>query len=154
MEYLWIVWIVLGIGLAIAEIFTLGFVLLWFGMGALLAGGTALLGFGFGVQASVFLIVSMALTIASRTIFDNVLPRSRASQKMGIASLPGQIGTVVESSKGALNKGAVKVFGSTWTAYPVDGEEPLADGESVVVDRVDGAVIYVRRARPEGSWRS
>ena len=156
MENLWILWIVVGIALAVAEAFTLGFVLLWFGVGALVAGAVALAGGGFVVQVLAFLIVSAVLTVLSRTIFEQVFFRDKGARvKMGMASLPGQVATVVESSHGALGEGAVKVFGSTWTAYPVDGEEPLEEGESVTVERVEGAVLYVKRKRlTEGSWRS
>ncbi|MBA3768194.1 MAG: hypothetical protein H0W99_14690, partial [Acidobacteria bacterium] len=66
---------------------------------------------------------------------------------------PGKIGTVVSSSQGALNAGAVKVFGSTWTAYPAEGEEPLEAGERVEVERVQGASIYVRRVGQSRDWR-
>jgi membrane protein implicated in regulation of membrane protease activity len=156
MDFLWIVWVVAGVAFAIAEVFTLGFVLLWFGVGAIAASLVALAGLSVPVQVAVFLAVSIALTIASRTIFENALFRNRGPQlKMGVASLPGQIGTVTEPSRGSLNEGAVKVFGSTWTAFPADGEEPLAVGERVEVERVDGATIYVRRIRQsEHSWRS
>ena len=72
---------------------------------------------------------------------------------MGIEGLPGQIGTVTEPSRGALNESAVKVFGSTWTAFPSEGEEPFEGGERVEVERIDGAVIYVRRVRElPASW--
>lgn len=156
MDYLWIVWVVAGVAFAIAEVFTLGFVLLWFGVGAIAASLVALAGLGVIWQVVVFLAVSVALTVASRTIFENTFFRNRDGQlRTGIASLPGQVGTVTEASKGAMHEGAVKVFGSTWTAYPVDGEEPLETGERVEVDRVDGAVIYVRRVqRSAPSWRS
>jgi membrane protein implicated in regulation of membrane protease activity len=156
MDYLWIVWIVAGIVLAVAEIFTLGFVLLWFGVGAGVAGVAALTGASITLQVLLFLLVSIGLTIASRTIFERSLGRAPGrGLKTGMASLPGQVGTVVESSRGALNEGAVKVFGSTWTAFPVEGEEPLEEGERVCVERVDGAIIYVKRDRsPERSWRT
>ena len=36
-QLIWIGWLILGVGLIIAEIFTLGFFLLWFGIGALAA---------------------------------------------------------------------------------------------------------------------
>ena len=156
MDYLWIAWVVAGVAFAVAEVFTLGFVLLWFGVGAIAASLVALAGLGVGSQVAVFVLVSIALTIASRTIFENALFRHRGSDiKTGVASLPGQVGTVIEASSGALNEGAVKVFGSTWTAYPAEGEEPLVAGERVAVERVDGATIYVRRVRDaELSWRS
>jgi membrane protein implicated in regulation of membrane protease activity len=72
---------------------------------------------------------------------------------MGMDSLPGQIGTVTSASKGALHEGAVKVYGSTWTAFPVD-EDPLAEGEKVEVVSVKGSSIYVRRVTNElPEWR-
>ena len=58
--------------------------------------------------------------------------------------MPGQIGTVTAASKGALQEAAVKVFGSTWTAFPVDGEVSLIEGEKVEVVRVQGSLIYVQ----------
>jgi membrane protein implicated in regulation of membrane protease activity len=70
-----------------------------------------------------------------------------------VDALPGKVGTVVSSSRGALQEGAVKVFGSTWTAYPIDGEEPLEAGERVCVERVEGASIYVRRIGSGVDWR-
>jgi membrane protein implicated in regulation of membrane protease activity len=59
--------------------------------------------------------------------------------------LPGQIGTVTIGSRGALHEGAVKVYGSTWTAFPNDSEIRLIEGEKVKVVRVQGSSIYVQR---------
>jgi membrane protein implicated in regulation of membrane protease activity len=44
-----------------------------------------------------------------------------------------------------LNEGAVKVYGSTWTAFPINSETPLLEGEKVEVVRVQGSSIYVQR---------
>ncbi len=74
--------------------------------------------------------------------------------KTGVDALPGQIGTVVSSSRGALNEGAVKVYGSTWTAYPAEGEDPLEAGDRVAVERVKGSSIYVRRVESRPDWRT
>lgn len=154
--YLWIVWTILGAILIIAEIFTTGFVLLWFGIGALAAALAGLLGVNSVVlQFLIFAIVSIALTAASRTIFVNYFSREKSGGdlKTGMETLPGKVGTVVSSSRGAMNEGAVKVFGSTWTAYPADGEEPLEAGDRVAVERVQGASIYVRRVEQSRDWR-
>src|SRR5207249_9696647 len=155
-NYLWIFWTVLGAILIIAEIFTTGFVLLWFGIGALAAALAAFIGVSsITAQFLIFAIVSIGLTAASRTIFVNYFSREKAGGdlKSGVEALPGQIGTVVSSSRGALNEGAVKVYGSTWTAFPIEGEEPLEAGDRVVVERVQGASIYVRRVGQERDWR-
>jgi len=133
---IWILWAVLGAILIVAEIFTAGFVLFWFGVGALAAAFAALVGIdSLAIQFFIFAVVSISLTAASRTIFVKYFSREQTgdSLKTGVDSLPGKVGTVVSSSRGALHEGAVKVFGSTWTAYPAEGEEPLEAGERVMV---------------------
>src|SRR5678815_1277286 len=156
-EWYWVLWSILGAILIVAEMFTSGFVLLWFGIGALAA---AFLGFigvdSLVIQFMVFAIVSIGLTAASRTIFINYFSREKSGQSLRscVDALPGKIGTVVSSSTGALHEGAVKVFGSTWTAYPAPGEPPLEAGERVCVESVEGASIYVKRVGGEPDWRA
>ncbi len=156
-DYLaWVIWTVIGVILIIAEVFTPGFVLLWFGVGALIAALAAALGAGYPLQFLIFFVVSIALTAASRTIFVNYFTKRDAPEglKMGADALPGKVGTVVTSSRGALHEGAVKVYGSTWTAYPAEGEEPLEAGDRVVVESLKGASIYVRRVGAVPEWRA
>lgn len=152
----WILWVVLGVVLIIAEVFTPGFVLLWFGIGALAAALASMLGAGLAFQFLVFIAFSTLLTALSRTIFVKYFTRDGEHDglKSGAASLPGRIGTVVTSSRGALDEGAVKVFGSIWTAYPAEGEPPLEAGDRVVVERLQGASIYVRRVDSLPDWRA
>lgn len=153
-QYLWVLWIILGISLIIAEIFTLGFVLLWFGIGAIAAALLGYLGFGIGVQFFVFAGISIVLTILSRQIFHNkYLNEPNSDLKTGIDSLPGKIGTVSAKSQGALHAAEVKVYGSIWTAFPEMGEPPLLEGEKVEVIEIKGASIYVRRVRELPEWR-
>jgi len=155
-NYLWIFWAILGAVLVVAEVFTTGFVLLWFGIGALAAGLAGFLGVhSIILQFLIFAIVSISLTAASRTIFVNYFSREKSGGdlKSGAESLPGKIGTVVSSSRGSMHEGAVKVFGSTWTAYPAEGEEPLEAGDRVEVTRIQGASIYVRRIGTAPDWR-
>jgi len=145
-QFAYILWIILGVALIIAEIFTFGFVLFCFGIGAFAAALIGGLGFGLGLQFLVFASVSIILTAMSRTIFAKYLSQDDENAlKMGMDSLPGQIGTVTLSSRGALQEGAVKVYGSTWTAFPIDDEMPLIEGEKVEVVRVQGSSIYVQK---------
>ena len=152
----WILWLILAVGFIIAEIFTLGFVLLWFGIGAAAAAVVALLGLGAGWQFAAFAVVSILLTAMSRTIFAQYWPhKDGKAMRSAIDSLPGMIGTVSIASKGALNECAVKVYGSTWTAFPMAGESELVEGEKVEVVEVRGSSIYVRHLRDElPEWRN
>jgi membrane protein implicated in regulation of membrane protease activity len=156
-NFVWVLWFILGAILIVAEIFTTGFVLLWFGIGAIVAGFAGLIGIDSLIaQFLIFATVSVGLTAASRTIFLNYFSRETTgdSLRTGVDSLPGKIGTVVSSSRGAMQEGAVKVFGSTWTAYPAPGESALEAGERVCVERVEGSSIYVRRIDESADWRA
>ena len=93
----------------------------------------------------------------SRTIFAKYFTQSEEDTiKMGMDSLPGQIGTVMISSQGALNEGAVKVYGSTWTAFPIENDLLLVQGEKVEVVRVQGSALFVQKienSKKVPEWR-
>ena len=149
MSYAWIVWMIIAALLIGAEVLTPGFFLLWFGIGALAAALLALIGVtSMAAQVLVFLIVSVVLLIASRTIFERFLsrPSSPSELKTGMDTMIGLVGIVVEPSQGTLRQAAVKVYGSVWTAFPIEGEKPLTEGESVAIERVEGNNIYVCRS--------
>ncbi len=149
MSYAWIVWLILAAIFIGIEVLTPGFFLLWFGVGALAAMTLSLLGVtSLAAQIITFLAVSVALLVASRTIFERFLPLSSSARslKTNVETMIGQIGTVVEPSRGALHEAAVKVYGSTWTAFPIEGEKPLTEGETVAIERIEGNSIYVRRS--------
>jgi membrane protein implicated in regulation of membrane protease activity len=151
MSQAWVIWLIAAAIFIAAEVFTPGFFLLWFGVGALVAAVMALLGVGgFVSQMLVFLAISVALVIASRTIFEKFFTRQLNSNQLrsGVETMIGQIGTVVEPSQGARNEGAVRVYGSVWTAFPEEGERPLKEGDTVAVERIVGNAIYVRRTPP------
>jgi len=155
MSQAWVIWLIIAAIFVVAEVLTSGFFLLWFGVGALAAAIMAMLGVSsLAAQTLVFLAVSVALVVASRTIFEKFFDRPADANRLrsGIETIVGQVGTVVESSRGALNEGAVRVYGSVWTAFPAEGEWPLREGDSVAVERIEGNAIYVRRtalrARP------
>jgi membrane protein implicated in regulation of membrane protease activity len=150
-QFAWIGWTIFGVVLIVAEIFTLGFVLFWFGIGALAAALAGFLGVGIIGQFLIFAGVSISLTFLSRRIFSGY-QNQKTDILTGIDSIIGQVGTVSNSSKGELHKGEVKVFGSIWTAISEDGEL-LTEGEKVEVVRVKGSTIYVQKYKELPEWR-
>src|ERR671921_2224633 len=97
-DWFWVLWCILAAILIVAEIFTPGFVLLWFGVGALAAAFAGLVGItSLPLQFLIFALVSIALTAASRTIFVNYFSQEKSGSdlKTGVDALPGKIGTVV-----------------------------------------------------------
>ena len=145
---MWLIWLILAAVIIVAEVFTTGFVLLWFGVGAAVAALLALLGVqSLTIQVFVFLAVASLLVVASRTIFEQFFMRTSSGRdlKTGVAQMIGQSATVTEASRGTLNEAAVRAYGSVWTALPLPGEAPLQEGETVLIERLEGNTVYVRR---------
>src|SRR5215208_4591420 len=111
-DWFWVLWCILGAILIVAEMFTSGFVLLWFGIGALAAAFAGFIGIdSLAIQFLIFAVVSVALTAASRTSFINYFSRERRGESLrsGVGFPPGKIGPVVSASKGAHREGEVNV---------------------------------------------
>jgi len=63
---IWMLWMILAALCIIGEIFTAGFFLLWFGIGAAAAGAAALLGLGAAWQWGLFVVLTAVLFAVSR----------------------------------------------------------------------------------------
>jgi membrane protein implicated in regulation of membrane protease activity len=138
-----IVWLLLAVGLAIAEVFTATFVLIMFAAGALAASATAALGGNLTVQGLVFAIVSAAALFGVRPVIRRHLDKSGADTPMGLAAIEGSHALVLERVDA--DHGMVKIDGEMWTARAFDANEVFEAGERVRVIEVKGAIAMVWR---------
>jgi membrane protein implicated in regulation of membrane protease activity len=140
-----LLWIVLGVVLVVAEIFTTTLFLVMFGVGAFAAAGAAALGAPVAAQALIFAVVSALTVVAVRpTIRRHQLSASESGdQPFGVEAIEGAVAVVLEQvDEGA---GMVKIDGELWTARAYDGTQVLAPGERVRVIEVRGATAMVWR---------
>ena len=140
-----ILWIVLGIALAIAEAFTATLLIIFFAVGAFAAGGAAALGAPFLVQAIVFALFSGLSAGALRPI---ILRHAKSALEtgdtpFGIEAMEGTHGTVLEEVDG--DHGMIRHNGEIWQARSFDGTEKYLPGERVRVVKVIGATAIVWR---------
>jgi membrane-bound ClpP family serine protease len=150
-----VVLVVVGAALLVAEAHVPGGALGVAGGVALATGAAlALAGAGVGVLAIVAAVLAATavtgiwLAVATR----KALAARRLRSASGREALSGRRG-VVRSWNGG--DGQVLVDGALWRAKPSlpDGGEPLAAGDAVVVERVSGLTLGVRRAEEwEEPW--
>jgi membrane protein implicated in regulation of membrane protease activity len=140
-----LLWIVLGVVLVIAEIFTTTLFLIMFGAGAFAAAGAAALGAPVGIQVLVFAAVSALTLLAVRpTIQRHRLSAAQSGdQPFGVEAIEGSTALVLEQVDS--DAGMVKIDGELWTARAYDGTQVLAPGERVRVIEVRGATAMVWR---------
>lgn len=143
---IWWIWMIVAAFFLIAEIFTMGFFLFWFGIGAAVAGVLALLGVGVGWQLAAFVLVSGVLFVVSRRFAE----RFSKKQPPGIGAdrMVGAEGVVLEEIDNVKNTGRVRVKKDEWRADSEMGEI-MPEGTRISVTRMDGTHLVVRRIKEE-----
>lgn len=125
----------------ITEIFTAGFFLFWFGIGAAVAGILAILGFGLGWQWGAFIIVSGVLFAISRRFAERITRRQPSG--IGADRFIGKKGVVLEEVNNIKNAGRVRIEKEDWWAVS-DSGEVIQIGKQVEVIRVVGTHLVVK----------
>jgi membrane protein implicated in regulation of membrane protease activity len=137
-----VVWLLAGVGLILAEIFTLTVVLGLLGVAALAAALVGFLGAGAVVQALAFAGSSAALLVFARPPVQRMLARGDADgSRTDARALTGSTATVIERVSD--DGGQVRLNGELWRARPYAGGGPLEVGQPATVAAVEGATLLV-----------
>jgi membrane protein implicated in regulation of membrane protease activity len=139
-------WIVLGVALALLEIFLLSFTILWFGLGALVVGLVMMLvPITFSGQLFLWLIASTGFAILWFRYFK---PRMTDKTTAGIAreAAIGEVGQVIRvpahPTRG-LVRFTIPVLGDDEWEFIC--EEPVAAGDRVAIKDFSGNTLVVTK---------
>jgi membrane protein implicated in regulation of membrane protease activity len=140
-DKIWLIWMIVAAAFIIGEIFTMGFFLLWFAIGAALAGILALIGLGAGWQWGTFVVVSLVLFIVSRRFAE----RFTKKQPPGIGAdrFIGKEAIVLEEIDNVQNLGRIRLKKEEWRADSKNGEV-IPVGKKVQVTGIDGTHLVVK----------
>ena len=145
MELAWWHWAVGGIVLIIAELAVPSFVLIWFGLGALVVAlAVAVAAIGFTAQLALWLIVSLVLVAAWFKVFKPNMHKTRVG--MADANVIGEIGMLVHDvapfAKGEVRFQKPILGADVWECI---ADESIKSGERVRVVAVEGSFLKVGR---------
>jgi len=138
----WLMWLILAAVLLIGEVFSAGFFLFWFSIGAAAAGLAALLNADNIVQLIIFVIVSGVLFVTGRKFANRVTKKQPPG--IGADRFVGGIGIVLEEINSSVNTGKIRLNQESWRAESENGEIVPA-GVAVKVLRVDGTRVIVQK---------
>jgi membrane protein implicated in regulation of membrane protease activity len=136
-----IVWLIIGVALAIAEVFTATFLIVMFALGAFAAAGAAALGANLLLQVGVFGAVSGLTLWLLRPALQRHLHLGGSDEAIGVAAIEGSTAVVVEQIDA--EHGLVKIDGEMWRARSHDATQVIDVGEQVRVLQVRGATAIV-----------
>jgi membrane protein implicated in regulation of membrane protease activity len=138
----WMIWIVLAVVLAAAELVWPTLLLAPFAAGAVLGAVSESAGFGSGAVLVAFVVSSGLLLTFARPIARRHLYTPQAS-RTGVAALVGRTAMVTERVDNDAQTGLVKLEGEMWTARAWDEDEVFEAGARVHVIEIRGATALV-----------
>lgn len=141
MNHLWMWgWAVLALIFMIAELFTAGFFLICFGIGAAAAAVMALLGFDPLWQGLVFLVVSGGALLLIRPLARSL--NESSPNAVGSDRVLNKEAIVLAEINPAIGAGMVRVDAEEWRAVSADGRA-ITKGTIVKIQRIEGTRLVV-----------
>ena len=137
---MWQFWLIAAGILFIIEIMTVGFLVFWFAIGALITMIFSNFISNIFAQTVVFIISSCILLFATKPLVNKITKNVSTN----VYRIIDKQGIVVEDIDSEFEKGKVKINGELWTAT---SDTSIPKGTTVVVKEVDGVKIYVEKVK-------
>lgn len=139
---IWTIWLIFAGLCFIAEFMTEGFLICWFGIGALAAMGISFLTNSFLIQLLVFGIVSAVLILSTRKLTRKIGSKSVPTNVYTIIGKKAVVSSTIDNIKG---QGQIKIDGDIWSAKNEIDEETIDEGSTVEILRIDGVKAIVKK---------
>lgn len=138
---MWHIWLITAGVFFVLEIFTVGFLVFWFGIAALLAMLVSFITNNIIVQTTVFVISSALLIFATKPLVKKL--SNKDNIKTNVYSLTGKKAIVIEDIDWATGSGQIKIEGQVWSAKTKE-QLNIPKGTEVEVESIEGVKAYVK----------
>lgn len=139
---MWSYWLILALFFMVLEAFTVGFLVFWFGVGALLALFTSLLTNNMIIQSTVFIVSSTLLLFATKPLVAKITKNDKEI-KTNVYSVINKKGRVIIDIDPDDSTGQVKIAGDVWSAKSATNKR-IPKGTNVIVEKIEGVKVIVR----------
>ncbi len=137
---LWILWLIIIFILIVAEVSTVNLVSIWFIASGIVSMIVSIFYDNFFVQFAIFVILGILLLLTTRKFLEKLM-KAKEDTKTNLDRILGSTAIVtVPITKNEV--GEAKVEGKKWSAI---SNETLEVGEEVIIDRIDGVKLIVRK---------
>ena len=139
---MWQTWIIIAGFCFIIEIATVGFLVFWFGIGALIAMIVSLFTTNIAIQMAAFVVSSTILIFFTRK-FANKISKNDENIKTNAYSIIGKKGLVIKDINPESGEGQVKVGTEVWSAKSAN-DVKIEKGTEVEVIEISGVKDIVK----------
>lgn len=141
---MWYMWLIAAGVFFVAEIITVGFMIFWLGISALIVCLLSLFIDNLFIQMAVFVILSTLLLFLTRPFVEKFVIKKDQKVITNAFSIIGKQAKVIKSMDPITKLGQVKVGQETWTAK-TKNDMLLEEGDVVKVDAIDGVKAIVSK---------
>ena len=138
---MWQIWLIASGIFFIIEIFTVGFLIFWLGVGALFAMLISFLTNNIIIQTTVFVISSGLLIFATKPLVNKITKKEAVPTN--IYSIVGKKGIVIEDIDWLTGTGQIKSEGEVWSAK-TNEQINIPKGTEVEIESIDGVKVIVK----------
>lgn len=138
---MWQIWLIASGIFFICEIITVGFLVFWLGVGALIAMLVSFFTSNIIVQMSVFVISSGLLIFATRPLVNKISKKDVVPTN--VYSLIGKKAVVTEEIDWVTGKGQIKFEGEVWSAKSKE-QINIPTGSEVEIVSIEGVKAFVK----------
>lgn len=139
---MWRLWIIFAGICFVAEIATVGFLIFWFGIGAIIAMIVSFFTDNIAIQTASFIISSTILLFFTRK-FANKISKKDENIQTNAFSIIGKKGIVTKEIDPFSNSGQIKVGSEIWSAKSIN-DEKISEGTEVEVLEINGVRAIVK----------
>ena len=136
---MWKFWLIASGIFFVGEIFTVGFLIFWFGVGALLTMIASFFISNIFIQALIFVISSTILLFLTKPLINKFV--SKKTVATNVYEIIGKKGIVTKEINSTHGNGQVKVGNEIWTAI---SEETLPVNAEIEVLKIEGVKLIVK----------
>lgn len=141
---MWYIWLIAAGVFFVAEIATVGFMIFWLGVAALITCIVSLFTPNLIIQTAVFVILSALLLLLTKPFVDKFMGNKKPTIKTNAYSIIGKEATVTKSFSSSFKTGQIKVGSEKWTAK-AQNDEILSEGDKVKIEAIDGVKVIVTK---------
>ena len=139
---MWQFWLIASGIFFIAEIITTGFLVFWLGIAGLITMCISFFTDNLMIQASVFVILSAVLILATKPFVKKFVHKKDNTEKTNAFSIIGKTALVIKDIDSINGVGQIKVDGEVWSAEGINGSN-IEKGTKVEIKKIDGVRAIV-----------
>lgn len=143
---MWKLWLIIAGLFFIGEIATVGFLIFWFGIGALIATIVSIFTTNIIIQTTVFLISSTILIFVTKPFVKKFADVKKTNTN--VYSIIGKKALVIKTIDPIHSVGQIKLNGEVWTAES-DNQQIIEEGTEVEISEIKGVKAIVKSVKVE-----